>query len=136
MRLRDRSGQPYHGGSMVARKRTAATTSRRNAKVRRSPAPRASKPVRDVARSPSRASRPASRAPGPPARRIGVAVLGATGTVGQRFIQLLENHPWFEVAEVMASDQSAGKRYEEAVGSRWKLPTAIPASVRALRVKG
>ena len=67
---------------------------------------------------------------------MGVAVLGATGTVGQRFIQLLENHPWFEVAEVMASDQSAGKRYDEAVGSRWKLPTAIPEKVRGLRVKG
>ncbi|HLQ67610.1 MAG TPA: aspartate-semialdehyde dehydrogenase [Candidatus Limnocylindrales bacterium] len=67
---------------------------------------------------------------------MGVAILGATGTVGQRFIQLLENHPWFEVVEVMASDQSAGKRYEEAVGSRWKLPTAIPEKVRGLRVKG
>ncbi|HEU4764321.1 MAG TPA: aspartate-semialdehyde dehydrogenase [Candidatus Eisenbacteria bacterium] len=63
-------------------------------------------------------------------------MLGATGTVGQRFVQLLENHPWFDLAEVMASDQSAGKRYEEAVGSRWKLPTAIPAAARALRVKG
>ncbi len=67
---------------------------------------------------------------------MGVAILGATGTVGQRFIQLLENHPWFEVVEVMASDQSAGKRYEEAVGSPWKLPTAIPEKVRGLRVKG
>ncbi|MGE5179241.1 MAG: aspartate-semialdehyde dehydrogenase [Bacteroidota bacterium] len=67
---------------------------------------------------------------------MGVAVLGATGTVGQRFIQLLERHPWFEVVEVMASDQSAGKRFEEAVGSRWKLSTPIPAAVRGLRVKG
>lgn len=117
---------------MVARKRTAATTSRRKAAVRRSPPARASEPVRDDSRPASRTS----RSPGPPARRIGVAVLGATGTVGQRFIQLLENHPWFEVAEVMASDQSAGKRYEEAIGSRWKLPTEIPAAVRALRVKG
>ncbi|HET9952428.1 MAG TPA: aspartate-semialdehyde dehydrogenase [Candidatus Eisenbacteria bacterium] len=64
-----------------------------------------------------------------------MAVLGATGTVGQRFIQLLENHPWFEVAEVLASDQSAGKPYAEAVGSRWKLPSAIPAAVRRLTVK-
>jgi len=63
-------------------------------------------------------------------------VLGGTGTVGQRFIQLLERHPWFELAEVMASDQSAGKRYEEAVGSRWKLSTPIPMAARALRVKG
>jgi aspartate-semialdehyde dehydrogenase len=65
-----------------------------------------------------------------------VGILGATGTVGQRFIQLLEDHPWFQVAEVMASDQSAGKPYGEAVGSRWKLPTPIPAGVRALKVKG
>lgn len=69
-------------------------------------------------------------------RRIPVAVLGGTGTVGQRFIQLLESHPWFEVAEVMASDQSAGKPYAEAVGSRWKLSTAIPAPTAKLRVKG
>jgi len=65
-----------------------------------------------------------------------VAVLGATGTVGQRFIQLLERHPWFEVAEVMASDQSAGKPYAEAVGPRWKLPTNIPDAVSRLKVKG
>ncbi|HEX7077893.1 MAG TPA: aspartate-semialdehyde dehydrogenase [Candidatus Eisenbacteria bacterium] len=63
-------------------------------------------------------------------------MVGATGAVGQRFLQLLEGHPWFTVSEVMASDQSAGKPYEEAVGSRWKLPTPIPAAVRALRVKG
>jgi aspartate-semialdehyde dehydrogenase len=71
-----------------------------------------------------------------PGRRIPVAVLGGTGTVGQRFIQLLANHPWFEVAEVMASDQSAGRSYAEAVGSRWKLSTAIPAPVAKLRVRG
>ena len=64
-----------------------------------------------------------------------VAVLGATGTVGQRFIQLLENHPWFFVAEVLASDQSAGKPYGDAVGSRWKLATRIPDRVAKLRVK-
>jgi len=61
--------------------------------------------------------------------------LGATGTVGQRFIQLLERHPWFEVAEVVASDQSAGKRYADAVGSRWKLPTAMPEAAGRLTVK-
>ncbi len=64
-----------------------------------------------------------------------MAILGATGTVGQRFVQLLEHHPWFEVAEVMASDQSAGKSYAEATGSRWKLPSDIPASVATLKVK-
>jgi aspartate-semialdehyde dehydrogenase len=69
-------------------------------------------------------------------RRIPVAVLGGTGTVGQRFIQLLESHPWFEVTEVMASDQSAGRSYVDAVGSRWKLSTAIPGAVAKLRVKG
>jgi aspartate-semialdehyde dehydrogenase len=71
-----------------------------------------------------------------PARRIPVAVLGATGTVGQRFIQLLEGHPWFEATELMASDQSAGKPYAVALGGRWKLPTPIPDRVRDLRVKG
>jgi aspartate-semialdehyde dehydrogenase len=55
--------------------------------------------------------------------------------VGQRFIQLLEHHPWFEVAEVVASDQSAGKSYAEAVGPRWKLATAIPPAVARLKVK-
>ncbi|HET7904635.1 MAG TPA: aspartate-semialdehyde dehydrogenase [Candidatus Eisenbacteria bacterium] len=64
-----------------------------------------------------------------------MAVLGATGTVGQRFIHLMEHHPWFEVTEVLASDQSAGKSYAEAIGSRWKLPSAIPASVARLKVK-
>ncbi len=65
-----------------------------------------------------------------------VAVLGATGTVGQRFLQLLEDHPWFYVAEVMASDQSAGKSYADAVGSRWKLTTGIPQTVARLKVRG
>jgi len=69
-------------------------------------------------------------------KRRPVAVLGATGTVGQRFIQLLENHPWFEVAEVMASDQSAGKSYAEAMAGRWRLPTPIPRAVRGLKVRG
>jgi len=64
-----------------------------------------------------------------------VAVLGATGTVGQRFIQLLEGHPWFYVAEVMASDQSAGKSYADAVASRWKLTTEIPEKVARLKVR-
>jgi aspartate-semialdehyde dehydrogenase len=63
-------------------------------------------------------------------------VLGATGTVGQRFVQLLEMHPWFEVTELMASDQSAGRPYAEAVGSRWKLSTGIPDRIARLSVKG
>jgi len=65
-----------------------------------------------------------------------VAVLGATGTVGQRFIQLLEDHPWFYVAEVLASDQSAGKSYTDALGGRWKLTTRVPAAAAKLKVKG
>jgi aspartate-semialdehyde dehydrogenase len=71
-----------------------------------------------------------------PAKRRPVAVLGATGTVGQRFIQLLENHPWFELAEVMASDQSAGKTYGEVMAGRWKLSTPIPRAARGLKVRG
>ncbi|HYK92106.1 MAG TPA: aspartate-semialdehyde dehydrogenase [Acidobacteriota bacterium] len=62
-----------------------------------------------------------------------VAVLGATGAVGQKFIKLLEHHPWFEVTEVAASERSAGRRYEDAVS--WKQTTPIPASVRALEIQ-
>ena len=61
-----------------------------------------------------------------------IGILGATGMVGQRFIQLLEDHPWFQVTWLAASDRSSGKRYEEAV--RWKLDTPIPASVAKLPV--
>ncbi len=61
-----------------------------------------------------------------------IGILGATGMVGQRFIQLLENHPWFQVTWLAASDRSSGKRYDEAV--RWKLDTPIPASVAKLPV--
>jgi aspartate-semialdehyde dehydrogenase len=66
--------------------------------------------------------------------RIPVAVLGATGSVGQRFIQLLEQHPWFRVAEVVASERSAGKCYREA--TEWRLDAFMPEDVRDLRVKG
>ena len=59
--------------------------------------------------------------------RIPVGVLGATGAVGQRFVQLLAAHPWFEVTELVASDRSAGKPYREA--ARWRLPGDIPAGV-------
>ncbi len=59
--------------------------------------------------------------------KIKVAVLGATGAVGQRFIQLLEHHPWFEIGELIGSDRSAGRKYGEAV--RWVLDGAPPASV-------
>jgi aspartate-semialdehyde dehydrogenase len=66
--------------------------------------------------------------------KIPVGVLGATGAVGQRFVQLLEGHPWFEVVEVAASDRSAGKRYREAC--TWRLAGAIPAAVADLVVTG
>jgi aspartate-semialdehyde dehydrogenase len=73
----------------------------------------------------------------PPLRRAGdrlpVAILGATGSVGQRFVQLLEDHPWFRIHEVVASERSAGKAYAEAAD--WKLDTPIPAEVGDLAVK-
>jgi aspartate-semialdehyde dehydrogenase len=65
-------------------------------------------------------------------KRIPVGILGATGLVGQRFIQMLENHPWFEVAWVAASDRSAGQLYGDA--ARWKLKTPIPPRVAAMRI--
>lgn len=67
--------------------------------------------------------------------KLKVGILGGTGMVGQRFISLLENHPWFEVVTVAASPRSAGKTYEEAIGSRWKMTTPMPESVKKLIVK-
>ena len=67
-------------------------------------------------------------------QKLRVGILGATGMVGQRFISLLENHPWFEVVTVAASPRSAGKTYEEAVGGRWKMDTPMPEAVKKLVV--
>jgi aspartate-semialdehyde dehydrogenase len=67
-----------------------------------------------------------------PQQKIAVGILGATGVVGQRFMQLLEAHPWFEVAWLAASDRSAGQAYGEAV--RWRLKTPIPERVRRMQV--
>ena len=67
-------------------------------------------------------------------KKLRVGVLGATGMVGQRFIALLENHPWYEVVTVAASPRSAGKTYEEAVGDRWKMTTSMPEGVKKLVV--
>ncbi len=67
-------------------------------------------------------------------KKLKVGVLGATGMVGQRFIALLENHPWYEVTAVAASPRSAGKTYEEAVGGRWKMTTPMPEGVKKLVV--
>ena len=66
--------------------------------------------------------------------KLRVGILGATGMVGQRFISLLENHPWFEVVTLAASPRSAGKTYEEAVGGRWKMDTPMPEAVKKLVV--
>jgi aspartate-semialdehyde dehydrogenase len=65
-------------------------------------------------------------------QKIPVGILGATGVVGQRFIQLLEDHPWFEVAWLAASDRSAGQMYGDA--ARWRLKTPIPDKIRQMPV--
>lgn len=67
-------------------------------------------------------------------KKFKVGVLGATGMVGQRFVALLENHPWFEVVTVAASPSSAGKPYAEAVAGRWAMKTPIPTSTGKLIV--
>ncbi|MBQ4523081.1 MAG: aspartate-semialdehyde dehydrogenase [Lachnospiraceae bacterium] len=66
--------------------------------------------------------------------KLRVGILGGTGMVGQRFIALLENHPWFEVVTIAASPRSAGKTYEEAVGDRWKMDTPMPEAVKKIIV--
>ncbi len=65
-------------------------------------------------------------------RKIPIGILGATGVVGQRFIQMLEHHPWFEVAWLAASDRSEGKAYADA--ARWRLKTQIPENVAKMQV--
>ncbi|OGY62274.1 MAG: aspartate-semialdehyde dehydrogenase [Candidatus Harrisonbacteria bacterium RIFCSPHIGHO2_01_FULL_44_13] len=67
-------------------------------------------------------------------RKLKVGILGATGTVGQKFIILLQNHPWFEITALAASSESAGKTYEKAVAGRWKQEVDIPANVRKMTV--
>ncbi len=66
--------------------------------------------------------------------KMKVGVVGATGMVGQRFLTLLADHPYFEIAALAASPRSAGKTYEEAVGSRWKLSTPMPEQVKKMIV--
>src|SRR5687767_6202143 len=68
------------------------------------------------------------------ANKLKAGVLGATGMVGQRFVALLEDHPWFELAAIAASPASAGKTYEEAVAGRWTLDTPVPANAAKLIV--
>jgi aspartate-semialdehyde dehydrogenase len=67
--------------------------------------------------------------------KIRVGVIGATGMVGQNYIRLLSDHPWFEVAYVAASPRSAGKAYQDAVAERWHMVSDIPARVRGLVVE-
>lgn len=68
-------------------------------------------------------------------KQYNVAVIGATGMVGQRFVSLLEHHPWFHVTALAASANSAGKTYEQAVGHRWMMSTPIPENVKSIVVQ-
>ena len=68
-------------------------------------------------------------------KKLKVGILGATGMVGQRFAILLENHPWYEVTTLAASANSAGKTYEEACGSRWKMTVPMPEKLKNIVVK-
>ena len=68
-------------------------------------------------------------------KKMEVGILGATGMVGQMYVRLLENHPWFDVSYVAASPKSAGKTYSEAVAGRWQMQTGIPKNVAQLRVE-
>ncbi len=67
-------------------------------------------------------------------KQYNVGIIGATGMVGQRFAALLENHPWFKVAVLAASPRSAGKTYQEAVGTRWMMTTPMPQSMAGMVV--
>lgn len=67
-------------------------------------------------------------------KKIRVGIIGATGMVGQRFVTLLSNHPWFEISALAASKRSSGKRYKEAVCGRWKMDDEIPSNVAELKV--
>ena len=68
-------------------------------------------------------------------KKLKAGILGATGTVGQKFIVLLQNHPWFEISALAASKESAGKKYEEIMKGRWKQEVDIPESVRDIVVQ-
>ncbi len=68
-------------------------------------------------------------------KKYRVGVIGGTGMVGQRFLSLLENHPWFELTAIAASPRSAGKTYEEAVGDRWVMKTPLPEAYKSIVVE-
>ena len=67
--------------------------------------------------------------------KLRAGIIGGTGMVGQRFVTLLADHPWFQVTAIAASARSAGKTYEEAVGSRWKMTSPMPENVKNIIVK-
>ena len=67
-------------------------------------------------------------------RKWRVAIVGATGMVGQRFVSLLAEHPWFDIAVLAASARSAGRTYEEAVAGRWAFDWPIPGQVKGMTV--
>ncbi len=68
-------------------------------------------------------------------KKIKVGILGATGMVGQNYIKLLENHPWFDVVYLAASSNSAGMKYDEAVKGRWQMTTPIPKKIENIKVE-
>ena len=68
-------------------------------------------------------------------KKLNVGILGGTGMVGQRFVTLLENHPWFKVTTIAASPRSAGQTYAEACNGRWKMDTPMPEAVKNIIVK-
>ena len=67
-------------------------------------------------------------------KKYKVAIIGATGMVGQRFLTLLDGHPWFEPVALLASARSAGKKYPEAVGDKWAMSVPIPAYAKSITV--
>ena len=68
-------------------------------------------------------------------KKMNVGIIGCTGMVGQRFVTLLENHPWFQVTALAASSRSAGKTYQEAIGERWVMDKPMPESMKEIIVK-
>ena len=67
-------------------------------------------------------------------KKYKIGIIGATGMVGQRFVSLIDNHPWFDLSVVAASSRSAGKTYEDSVSGRWMMPIPLPARAKALKV--
>ncbi len=67
-------------------------------------------------------------------KKFNVGIVGATGYVGQRFVSILENHPWFNIVAMAASPGKTGKTYEEALGGNWKIPAPFPSKVASLKL--